>query len=66
MNQGSYSLNKFYLIRDKTTVIYEHKNILSFEIMYSFDLRIGNVGRKEGIIKPKLHWEIRVREEVEL
>ncbi len=34
--------------------------------MYSFDLRIGDIGRKEGIIKPKLHWEIRVAEEVEV
>jgi len=58
MNQGSYTINKFYLIKNKTTVIYEHKNILSFEIMYSFDLRIGDIGRKEGIIKPKLQWEI--------
>jgi len=58
MNQGSYSINKFYLIKDKTTVIFEHRNILSFEIIYSFDLRIGNIGRKEGIIKPKLNWEI--------
>ncbi|MEO8665004.1 MAG: polysaccharide ABC transporter ATP-binding protein [Ignavibacteria bacterium] len=65
MNQGSYSLNKFYLIKDKTTVIYEHRNILSFEIMYAFDMRIGDIGRKEGIIKPKLHWEMCVLEEVE-
>lgn len=65
MNQGSYTVNKFYLIKNKKTVIYDHRNILSFEIVYSFDLRIGNVGRKEGIIKPKLKWEILTGESAE-
>lgn len=58
MNQGSYSLHKFYLIKNKTDVIFEQREVLSFEIMYSFDLRIGNVGRKEGIVKPKLDWNL--------
>ncbi|MBS1516807.1 MAG: ABC transporter ATP-binding protein [Bacteroidetes bacterium] len=58
MNQGSYTVHKFYLIKNKTDVIFEQREVLSFEIMYAFDLRIGNIGRKEGIVKPKLNWDL--------
>lgn len=58
MNQGSYTIHKFYLLKNKTDVIFEQREVLSFEIMYAFDLRIGDVGRKEGIIKPKLNWDL--------
>ncbi|HQY21141.1 MAG TPA: ABC transporter ATP-binding protein [Ignavibacteria bacterium] len=62
MNQGSYTLHKFYLLKNKTDVIFEQREVLSFEIMYAFDLRIGDVGRKEGIIKPKLNWDLLIGE----
>jgi lipopolysaccharide transport system ATP-binding protein len=62
LNEGTYTVSRLLLVKDRGSVVYEHKNVLSFDITNPGTGQLGWVGQKEGVIKPALHWEI-AREE---
>lgn len=66
MLQGTYSLSRLYLVMDKNHLIFEIRDVLEFEIQYDGKDIMGPISKKEGLIKPKLGWEIFATEEAEI
>ena len=56
LNEGIYTINRLILSKDKKQIIYEHKNVLIFNIVDSFEMKNGFKRYKEGVIRPKLKW----------
>lgn len=58
LNEGTYTVNRLLLVRDRGNVVYEHKDVLTFEIIHPATGHLGWVGEKEGVIRPNLNWEL--------
>jgi lipopolysaccharide transport system ATP-binding protein len=58
LNEGVYTVSRLLIVKDKGTVVYECKDVLTFGISNSGTGQLGWVGQKEGVIKPKLEWQI--------
>ena len=57
MNEGIYSINKLLFVKNKGTILFELNDCFSFKI--NSKKQTGWIGSKEqGIIDPKLGWEI--------
>ncbi len=65
LNAGKFSISKLFVLKDNYTLLYEHNNLLAFEVTSDYVYEHGKNGRIEGIIKPKLEWEVITGEEVE-
>jgi lipopolysaccharide transport system ATP-binding protein len=57
LNEGIYTIKRLLIVKDNGTIIYEHNNILVFEVINPATDRLGWYGEKEGVIKPNLDWE---------
>ncbi len=57
-NDGKFTISKFYILRDSVKLLYEHDNLLTFEVKSNHAYEFGNKGRIDGLIKPRLEWEI--------
>lgn len=66
LNHGKFTINRFYILKESGTVLYEHKDLLTFEISSELAYEHGKSGRIEGILKPKLEWEVFADEEIEV
>lgn len=65
MNAGKFSITKLFVVKEDNTVLYSHNDdLLTFEITNAINDKTGNYGKIDGIIKPKLEWEIFTGEEV--
>jgi lipopolysaccharide transport system ATP-binding protein len=62
LNAGTYTLSRLLLVKDRGSVVYEHKDVLSFDITNPGTGQLGWTGQKEGVIKPILHWELSQRD----
>lgn len=61
LNEGTYTISRLLFLRDKGRVIFEHKDVVTFEVLnqpQSFG-RIND--RKEGVVKPRLNWDIQLQ-----
>jgi lipopolysaccharide transport system ATP-binding protein len=58
MNEGTFSVSRLLLVENRGSVIYQIHNIISFDVLAEITNALGWMGRKEGIVKPKLNWEI--------
>ena len=58
LNAGTYSVTRLYILKGMSDLIYEHKEILSFEITNNYAPDHGKVGKIDGILKPRLQWEV--------
>ena len=65
-NAGKFTISKFFILKDSFTLLYEHDNLLTFEVTSDYAYEHGKSGRIEGLIKPKLEWEVSAGEEVEV
>jgi lipopolysaccharide transport system ATP-binding protein len=65
LNAGKFTISKLFVLKDNYTLLYEHDNLLAFEVTSDFVYAHGKNGRIEGIIKPRLEWEVINCEEVE-
>ncbi|CAN5442948.1 ABC transporter ATP-binding protein [soil metagenome] len=58
MLEGNYNISRLLLIKNGGSIMYEHRDAVSFEIvnkpLYSF----GWMGGKEGVVGPKLDWKV--------
>ncbi|RYD59423.1 MAG: ABC transporter ATP-binding protein [Sphingobacteriales bacterium] len=59
LHEGTYTVGRLIFLRNKGRVVYEHKDVLSFEIINTAQ-DLGRIGKKEGIIKPRLNWQIQL------
>ncbi len=63
MNEGVYTLSRFLVLREKASIIFEHRDLLSFEVTNPGENRLGWIGRrKEGVVRPVFDWSIRAAE----
>lgn len=58
MNSGKFSVSKLFVISENTKVLYEHDEVLTFEITTSVLDKNGGIGKIDGIVKPRLQWEV--------
>ncbi|MDA8106805.1 MAG: ABC transporter ATP-binding protein [Nitrospiraceae bacterium] len=58
LNDGSYTVSRLLLVKDRGHVIYEHRNVLTFDIISPGTGQLGWAGQKEGVIRPKLEWDL--------
>ncbi|MBX7043064.1 MAG: ATP-binding cassette domain-containing protein [Ignavibacteria bacterium] len=66
LNGGTFTVTKLFVLRNYSELIYEHNEILSFEITSDYAYEHGNNGRIDGLLKPKLDWEVKANVETEM
>lgn len=66
LNNGKFSISRFFVITESTKVLYEHRDLLTFEITSDVKYEHGKSGKIDGLLKPKLEWEIHCEEEIEV
>ena len=60
MNEGTYTIHRLLFVRDRGSVVFETRNCFSFRITAK-EKDFGWMGeREEGIVNPKLAWEIQI------
>lgn len=59
-HEGTYTIGRLLFVRNKGRVVYEHKDVLTFEVAHQGQ-SFGRVDKKEGIIKPRLDWQIKLQ-----
>lgn len=60
MNEGTYTIHRLLFVRDRGTVVFEIRNCFSFRIIAK-EKDFGWMGeREEGIVDPKLAWNIQI------
>jgi lipopolysaccharide transport system ATP-binding protein len=58
LNGGTYTVTKLFVLKGYSEMIYEHNEVLNFEITNNYAHSHGKVGKIDGILKPKLKWEV--------
>lgn len=58
MHEGNYRIGRLLFVKNKGSVIFETKDILGFNIIRNQEMKFGWQGKKEGVVRPALHWEI--------
>ena len=46
------------LVKNGGTVLYEHADAISFEVVHKPQFAYGWMGGKEGVVGPKLSWSL--------
>jgi len=57
-NAGKFTISKLFVLEDLNTLLYEHNNLLTFEVTSDYTYEHGKNGRIDGLIKPLLNWEV--------
>ncbi len=60
LNTGTYNIARLIYVRNRGQIVYEFKDTLSFDVIVKNTGGYGWYGAKEGIVKPKLLWEIQL------
>lgn len=58
LQEGFYFISRLLIVKDRGTVLYEHRDNITFEVKEPVNSAFGWKGAKEGIVKPKLTWTI--------
>jgi lipopolysaccharide transport system ATP-binding protein len=59
MNEGVYAISRFMVVRGKASLMFDHSDLLRFEIVNPGENRWGWIGEsKVGVVKPSLSWSI--------
>jgi len=66
LNTGKFTISKFLILKDISKVLYEHSDLLTFELTNSLIDKHGKYGKIDGLLKPKLDWEVRIGKEAEI
>lgn len=57
-NTGMFTISKLFVIKDSFTILYQHDNLLTFEVTSDYAYEHGKSGKIEGLIKPLLEWQV--------
>jgi lipopolysaccharide transport system ATP-binding protein len=57
-NAGKFTISKFFILKNAQDLLYEHDNLITFEVTSDYAYEHGKSGRIEGLIKPQLNWEV--------
>ncbi|MEP7146788.1 MAG: ABC transporter ATP-binding protein, partial [bacterium] len=66
LNSGKYTISKFFIVEGISKVLYEHDDLLTFEITNSLLDKHDRAGTIDGLLKPKLDWEVFMPDFVEI
>jgi lipopolysaccharide transport system ATP-binding protein len=58
LNHGKFTISKFMVLKGFDKVLYEHSDLLVFEITGDVDYDDGGSGKIDGILKPNLEWQL--------
>jgi lipopolysaccharide transport system ATP-binding protein len=58
LNQGTYTISRLLLVKDRGRVVYSLPDVLTFEVIMEDEGRLGWMGRKQGVVRPRLDWTI--------
>lgn len=58
IQDGNYTITRLILLKNMGTILYEHKDALSFEVAHKPLYTFGWMGGKEGAVNPRLNWEV--------
>ncbi|MCP4440175.1 MAG: ABC transporter ATP-binding protein [Aureispira sp.] len=58
LNEGNYRIGRLLLVQNRGTVLYEYKDVLSFDVVRR-NMGLGWQGQKLGVVYPKLDWEFK-------
>lgn len=58
LHEGNYNIARLLLVKDRGTVISEYEDVLQFETALRPTQSYGWMGKKEGVIRPLLDWEL--------
>ena len=61
MNEGTYTINKILFVQNRGQVLFEYKDVLTFDVRPRAKA-FGWMGKKEGVVKPKLDWKVEITE----
>jgi lipopolysaccharide transport system ATP-binding protein len=59
LHEGTYTIGRLLFVRNRGQVVYEHLDVLTFEVINK-NSQLGWMGKKEGVVKPKINWEIQL------
>lgn len=57
MHHGIFSLTKVLLVQNRGSGVLGLSNVISFELIPPPNELLGWMGKKEGVVKPKLNWQ---------
>lgn len=57
-NSGTFTISRLFVIEGSQKTLYEHRNVLTFEVTSDYAYEHGKNGRIDGLIKPNLNWEV--------
>ncbi|HMS65152.1 MAG TPA: ABC transporter ATP-binding protein [Ignavibacteria bacterium] len=60
LNNGKFTISKLLILKDTSIILYEHTDLLTFEITNDITYEHGQNGKIEGLLKPKLDWELKI------
>lgn len=66
LNNGKFTVSRLFVLKNFTEVLYEHNDLLTFEITSDLSYDHGSNGKIEGLLKPKLEWEVLSNDKVEV
>jgi lipopolysaccharide transport system ATP-binding protein len=58
LNMGTFTINRLLLVKDRGYVVFEYPDALTFEVTMGNIGQTGWMGKKEGVVRPKLEWEL--------
>lgn len=58
MNTGLYNIQYLFLVKDLGNVLTRYSDVIQFEIIEPENQSLGWKGQKEGIVRPKLSWNV--------
>ncbi|WP_224998100.1 polysaccharide ABC transporter ATP-binding protein [Cesiribacter sp. SM1] len=59
LHEGFYLISRLLIVKDKGTILYEHRDNITFQVKEPTVAEFGWKGAKEGIVRPKLEWVIK-------
>lgn len=58
IQEGTYTITRLLLVKNMGSILYEHKDALSFEVAHKPLFTYGWMGGKEGAVNPRMDWDI--------
>jgi len=58
LNNGTYTIDKLIVLKNKGTVLYTFNNVICFEVLPKERKHLGVHSSKTGIVRPNIKWEL--------
>lgn len=65
LNEGKFVVSKLFVVRGNDEVLFDHSQLLTFEVTSAAAYEHGKNGRIDGLLKPRLEWDVHTEKEAE-